>query len=97
MPLYRLLIEGRDFPGFLFDKTDTPFGFFTTRWVEAADPVEAELTAFRSVRWEFKDILPEQKGSETEPTLHLVDIEEVDDIPEDAPSSGATWFPMGND
>ena len=98
MPLFRLMIEGRDFPGFLFDKPDTAYGFFTTRWIEAQDEEAAELAAVESVRWEYRElrwpISQQQKAGDPDPMLYLVEIEEVSDIPEDAPNSGATWYPM---
>ena len=97
MPMFRLLIEGQNFPGFLFDKADVLYGFYTTRWVEADEVREAELAALRSVKWEFKDLLPEPEPGNPEPSLHLVETQEVNDIPVDSRSSGATWFPMDSE
>jgi hypothetical protein len=94
MPLFRLMIEGRDYPGFLFDQPQTPYGFFTTRWVEAATRAEAEQTALRGVRWELEDHLPKRRAGDARPSLHLLETEQVATFPEDAASMGATWYPM---
>jgi hypothetical protein len=94
MALFRLIIEGRNYPGFLFERPETPYGFFTTRWIEAPTRAEAEQTALRSVRWEFEDLLPKRKAGAEKPSLHLLEVEQVATFPEDAPSMGATWYPM---
>jgi|GEM_PF-2032219 len=97
MALFRLMIEGRDYPGFLFERPEVPYGFFTTRWIEAPTRAEAEQTALRGVRWEFEDLLPKRKEGAARPSLHLIEVEQVATFPEDAPSMGATWFPMDED
>ena len=96
MPLYRVLLEGRDFPGRIFGEPSELFGFFTTRFINAADPDAAELKAVESVREEYRDIIGDRQTDEPNPIIYLVEIEERDELPEGATlcGGGATWFKM---
>ncbi|WP_338445006.1 hypothetical protein V5F89_07325 [Pelagerythrobacter marensis] len=51
MTWYRLLILGNDFP---LEEDGVPvlMGWYTTRWVEAADPEEARAVALEALRSE---------------------------------------------
>ena len=93
MPKYRVRLEGRDFPARLSDDGNC-LGFFTTRIVEADDAEAAECLAVNLVRDELWDFVgPPQEGDST-PMMALDDISIADDLPDDGPGSGFTWFPM---
>jgi hypothetical protein len=49
MPLYRVLFHGKDFPGVILGKSK-PIGFYTTRFVHAADEPAAEAAALATLR-----------------------------------------------
>jgi hypothetical protein len=89
------MIEGRDFPGRMFEEPEKRFGFFASRWREAEDEQAAELAAVNALREEFRDAgMPLLEG-EAAPTLHLAEIEQMQAFPEKYPETGATWFVMG--
>ena len=93
MPKYQVLLEGRDFPARLSDDGKC-LGFFTTRFVEADDAEAAECLAVNLVRDELWDFVgPAQEGDST-PMMSLDEISVIDDLPDDGPGRGFTWFPM---
>ena len=89
MPKFQVLIEGQGIPGQLFDEPQKRFGFFATRWVEAADAGCAELVAVERLREEYGDWLKKaMKGPS--PTMHLSEITEVSSFPPDYSNRGIT-------
>lgn len=91
MPWFRCVIEGENFPGVLVRKKGL-VGFFTTRWVEASSPEEAEVAALETLRGEptFQMKTP-AKGAEAK--VYFTVIAEV--AGPGGVNSGATWFSMG--
>lgn len=91
MPWFKCFIEGENFPGVLLD-SDTPVGFYTTRWVEASSPDEAELIALDELRREeVFQVAADQKSKDAR--VHFTEIVEVS-APE-GPNTGAAWYVMG--
>jgi hypothetical protein len=88
------MIQGRDFPGRMFNEAEKRFGFFANRWREAEDEQAAELAVVDSLRDEFRDAVMPLLESELTPTLHLAEIEQLGAFPEEYPETGATWYPM---
>lgn len=92
MPLFRCLIRGDNFPGKLIGKKK-PIGFYTTRFVEAESPKEAEFLAV--------EILKNDPDLEVAPKHRTEDarvfFEEIDEVPHDTrrvPNNGFTFFLM---
>jgi hypothetical protein len=96
MPIYRVMVEGCDFPGRMFGEPNKLFGFFATRWSEAEDDHTAERAVIESLRAEFRDSLMPLRESEPAPSLHLDEIDQVDAFPDEHPHTGAAWFPMAD-
>ncbi len=78
----------------MFEDAAGPMGFFTTRFIEAVDEETAQMAAVDLIRQELKPILGERLAGECNPSLSLDRINEVEALPENAPGSGFTWFPM---
>ncbi len=96
MPLYSVIIEGKNFPARLFKDTVGTLGFFTTRFVEAVDEKAAELAAVELIKQELEPLLGERRDEETNALMSLDQIREVKELPETAPGFGFTWFGMGS-
>ena len=94
MPIYRVIIEGRDFPGRMFDEPGKRFGFIAARWCEADDERAAELDVVDALRVEYRDAVMPLREGELTPSLHLDEIEQVEAFPAEYPSTGAAWFPI---
>ncbi len=92
MPWFRCLIEGENFPGSMIGKTE-PVGFYTTRWVSASSPEEAEIVALEALRAE-----PNFQVDDAEKTKDAkIYFEEIVEV--DGPGgviAGAAWFVMGS-
>ena len=90
MPWFRCSIEGENFPGVLIRRKGL-VGFYTTRWVEAADAEQAELAALDLLRTEptFQLKTPPEG---VEAKVYFDEIVEVDGP--GGPNAGATWFEM---
>ena len=92
MAWFRCLIEGENFPGVLIRKKGL-VGFYTTRWIEASSPEEAEMSALDALRaepaFQLKNLTlgPDAKVQFTE----IVEVDGPGGI-----NSGATWFVMGS-
>ena len=96
MAFYSVIIEGADFPARVFESAHTPMGFFTTLFIEAADEKAAELAAVELIKQELKPLLGEQRDGETNAMMSLDQIREVEQLPDNAPGLGFTWFAMGS-
>jgi hypothetical protein len=91
MPWFKCFIEGENFPGALLD-SDTPVGFYTTRWVEASSPDEAELIALNELRHEeVFQVAADQRSKDAK--VHFTEIVEVS--AREGPNTGAAWYVMG--
>lgn len=94
MPVFRCFIRGENFPGSLAGVPEL-IGFYTTRYVEAPSPSEAELIALDLLRAEpeFELVRPEDRMEDTQ-----VYFEQVEEVPTElgrSPGKGFTFFPMG--
>jgi hypothetical protein len=89
--LYQCFIRGENFPGTLIGDME-PVGFFTTRWVEASSPEEAEKLALELLRDDpiFQSVEPEL-GKTSGAKVYF---EEIFPAEHKGVNSGATWFPM---
>ena len=94
MTSYSVLVEGRNFPSRLFADAVGLVGFFAERFVEAEHAEAAELAAIELIKNELRPRLGEQITGEPNPTLHLDQISVIEELPQNAPGSGVTWFPM---
>ncbi|UOR16657.1 hypothetical protein [Qipengyuania aquimaris] len=94
MPYYSVLIEGRDFPAHLSHDGTSEMGFFALRFVEAAEPDEAELAAVEMIRTELRDAVGKTSSSAVTPMMHLDEMKEIDAIPDDQANAGFTWYRM---
>ena len=94
MKWYRCFIEGENFPGVLAN-TEELIGFYTTRFVEASTPEEAEMTALANLKNEESLQLPEGIAPPKNAKVHFEEIEEVSqsDVPEI--NAGFTFYVMG--
>ena len=85
------MVEGANFL-ITFDDEPTKVGFFTTRYVEAQDPREAEAKAMDMLKAELSDLV--ENDMTDSPVMFLEDITELDsffDSP--TPGTGFSWFP----
>jgi hypothetical protein len=96
VPFFSVVIEGAHFPACVFEVSDGPMGFYTTRFVEAVDEKAAELAAVELIKRELKPLLGEQQVGEVNPLMSLDRISELQKLPTTAPGSGFTWFPMND-
>lgn len=93
MPLFRCFIRGENFPGKLLGQDD-PIGFYTTRFVEADSPEQAELLAAELLRNDKSlEVSPEHRTQDAR--IYFENIDEVPGDAEQTPSSGFTFFTMG--
>jgi len=76
MKKYEVLIEGRNFV-IEIDGKEQRAGFYTTRWVEAKDPKEAELKAVAIIKRDPKLKGMAKNSLKNPPMLYLDEIHEV--------------------
>ena len=95
MAFYCCFIRGEHFQGECIGQTG-PYGFHTTRWVEAADEEEAELRAVELLREDPSFALPEGFPKPTDARVHVEEIEQISELP-DFRDGGATWFSEDED
>jgi hypothetical protein len=91
MPLFRCFIRGNHFPGVLIGE-DKPIGFYTTRFVEASSPSEAESLVVDLLRNdESLAITPAQRTKQAK--VFVEEVLEVAPNTERIPNKGFTFFP----
>ena len=94
MPLFRCFIRGENFPGTLVGKRE-PIGFYTTRFVDAQSPEQAEMLAVDLLRNdEDLEVPPEHRTQDAR-----VYFEKIEELPAEAdrsPNKGFTFFTMGD-
>ena len=77
MPLYRCFVHGKNFPGVLIGEKK-PCGFYTTRFVEADDPEQAEMRVVELLRGdESLQIAPKYRTADAQ-----VFVEKIDQVVE---------------
>ncbi len=76
MAFYRVLLSGTDF---LFDSGFGPkkSSFFTTRWVKANTPEEAELKAVELIKNDESLLAKVVKSESSQPMIHLEEMYKV--------------------
>ena len=89
------MIRGENFPGQLLGKKGL-VGFYTTRWVEAADPEEAELKGLEILRNDPSLAIKSDKLRQQDPVakVYFEEIEQMVETAKRTPNKGATWFDM---
>lgn len=93
MPIFRCFIRGDNFPGKLLGQKK-PIGFYTTRFVEADSPEQAEAFAVELLRNDSDlDVPPEHRTQDAK--VHFEDIDEVPAQTKQMPNAGFTFFTMG--
>jgi hypothetical protein len=92
--LYQCSIRGENFPGELISSKGS-YGFYTTRWVEAASPEEAERVALALLKGEpiFQVRSPKLR-EQYKVTVYFEKIEPVGPSKRGRVNGGATWFKM---
>ena len=92
MNKYRVLVNGRNFL-IEINGVMSKHGFYTTRYVEAADPDAAELVAMDLVR-QRRDIASNLKNVAPDlPMMYAEEIEELDDFEKgDSSNHGFSWY-----
>jgi hypothetical protein len=93
MKWFRCLIEGRDFPGILIGE-ESSIGFYTTRFVEAETPEDAELNVLASLKNDKSLELPVDHPKPVNAKVFFEEITLVDfsEVPERC--SGFTFYVM---
>ena len=91
MPLYRCLVRGENFPGYLV-RRKSPVGFFTTRWVVSDSPESAELAVVALLK---DDPTLKLRAGTPKPKLAKVYVEEIRRVAKrGGPDKGFTFFSM---
>lgn len=93
MPFFRCLIRGDNFPGKLIGQKKL-IGFYTTRYVEADSPEQAELLAVEQLRNDPDLEVPSEYRTQ-DARVFLEEIDEISSEAERAPNKGFTFFVMG--
>ncbi len=93
MKKYRILIQGKDFH-IEVENGNPIIGFYTTRFVEAENPDEAELKAVDLIKNDNKLKNSMKKELNPKPMLFAKEIEELESFDEvDPPGEGYTFYP----
>jgi hypothetical protein len=92
MKKYRVMLEGRNF---LLDMEGSveKYGFFTTRYVEAENPEQAEIKAVQLIR-EDQSLKVAAKNEGSKPLIYLDSIVELESFEGvRLPGTGYSFFP----
>lgn len=78
MKYYRVLINGKNFRMSLNGEVNL-LGFYTTRFVTAANPAEAETAAIKSLRASEKlaSAVQNRKNIDPNPEMYIKEVEEI--------------------
>jgi hypothetical protein len=93
MKKYRVFLQGKNCLLNIDDKTEKT-GFYTTRFVEANDELEAENKSVELIRNDpqLRQSVLNEKGDP--PIIYLEDIEEISDFDGiNTPGAGYTFYP----
>lgn len=86
MKLFRCLIEGINFPLEVEGQAEL-LGFYTTRFVRAETPQDAEALVLEKLRADpTLDVAPSKRTEDTK--VYFEEIEEINSIPEGVSESG---------
>lgn len=93
MNKYKAMLEGKNFLLDLEGITQK-YGFYTTRYVEANDPEEAELNAVKTIR-EDNQLTDTVKNDQSDPPM--IYLESLDELSSfegvEIPGTGYTFYP----
>ena len=93
MPLFKVLVHGKDFPGAILGQSER-IGFYTTRFVEVATPGEAEQAVLALLHADPKlNVAPEHRTAEA--TVFIESIVEVPFSTDRKPNAGFTFYTVG--
>ena len=90
MPLFRCFINGKNFPGSLIGEPE-PIGFYTTRFVVASTPEEAEMLALSLLKSDASLAAPESDRT-SDARVYFEEIELVPDDTDQVPGSRFTFY-----
>ena len=88
---YKVMVEGANFL-VSFDNETAKHGFFTTRFVEAENPEDAENQTIELLRVELASLV--QNDASDSPVMFVEEVDEIDSfegLP--MPGAGFVWFP----
>ena len=94
MTWYKCFIAGENFPGAIIGESN-PIGFYTTRFVEANSPEEAETKALANLKSEQTFSLPPGVARPSNTKVYFENIEEVERSEVDETNLGFSFFVMG--
>jgi hypothetical protein len=92
MPHYKVMINGRNFLVEM-DGRVAKYGFYTFRFVEAADPTAAEYAAVQMIRetQRLRGLI--RNASEDPPVMDVTSIDEVETLPPlEEREPGFVWY-----
>jgi hypothetical protein len=93
MKKFRVMIEGENFNLTLNDQKGS-FGFYTARFVEADNELQAQEKALALVISELKETFEDEHDLGTR--LKTDEIDELSSFGDNlVPGSGFSWYPMG--
>lgn len=93
MSWYKCFIAGENFPGALIGESN-PIGFYTTRFIEAKSPEEAETKVLANLKNEQKLSLPPGVPRPSNATVYFENIEEVESAEVTETNMGFSFFVM---
>ena len=96
MPRYSVILNGRNF-WLTIDDEPRRMGFFTTRFVEAADPEAAEVAAVELLRQDDRLAGQILNDPSDPPTIHLHKIRQLDTEAELRTQQGFTYYAENDD
>ncbi len=77
MKKYMVMLDGRNFEIEIDGKVQK-LGFFTTRWVEAINPKEAELKAVELIKTDESLVKSVRNSKDSPPMIYLSELSEID-------------------
>lgn len=99
MKYYQVMLEGKDFLIDVDGKEELQ-GYFTTRWVKASAPEDAELKAVDLIKNDdhLISITKNMDGSKPAPMVYLSEMSKVNwfQYYRRKPGRGYSFFPMAN-
>jgi hypothetical protein len=93
MPKYRILIDAQNFL-IEVEGAEGKYGFFTSRFVEANDPVAAESAAVQMLRKDAELRGLVRNGPDDPPVIHVEEITEFDPLDGIKNQPGRVWYEM---
>lgn len=96
MAWFRCFIRGENFPGALIGEPGL-VGFYITRFIEAANPGEAESLVVQQLRAEPRLAPPDGHRPSGMARVYFEEITELPGDQQPAQQPGFTWYAMGSD